>query len=40
LAPSGADVDDPVGCSDEVYRACAAQIWQYLNERLPQLLES
>lgn len=40
LAPSGVDVDDPVGCSDEVYRACAVQIWQYLNERLPQLLES
>ena len=40
LARSGADVDDPVGCSDEVYHACAVQIWQCLNERLPQLLES
>lgn len=40
LAPTGQDLDDPVGGSDEVYRACAVQIWQYLNERLPQLLES
>ncbi|MCI0683356.1 MAG: Sua5/YciO/YrdC/YwlC family protein [Gemmataceae bacterium] len=40
LAPAGADVEDPVGGSDDVYRACAAQIWHYLNERLPQLLEA
>ena len=40
LALSGADVDDPIGGSDEIYRVCAAQIWEYLHERLPELLEA
>jgi protein arginine phosphatase len=40
LALSGADVDDPIGGSDEIYRTCAAQIWDYLQERLPELLEA
>ncbi len=40
LCSSGADVDDPIGGSDEIYRSCAARIWQCLNERLPEMLES
>ena len=40
LATDGSDIDDPLGGAGEVYRACAVQIWQYLNERLPELLES
>jgi protein arginine phosphatase len=40
LALSGADVDDPIGGSDETYRTCAAQIWDYLQERMPELLEA
>src|SRR5205814_10085326 len=40
LAPSGIDVDDPIGGSEEIYRTCAAQIWECLHERLPELLEA
>lgn len=40
LSPAGWDVEDPIGGSEEIYRSCAAQIWQCLNDRLPQLLES
>ena len=39
LDSAGADVEDPIGGSAEIYRVCAAQIWQYLNERLAELLE-
>ncbi len=37
LSPQGQDVPDPIGGSLEVYRECAQQILQYLQEWLPQL---
>ncbi len=39
LDPAGADVDDPIGGSAEIYHDCAAQIFRYLNERLLEILE-
>ena len=40
LSPDACDVDDPIGGADEIYRACAEQIWRHLNARLPEFLES
>ena len=40
LSPDGADVDDPIGSTEDVYRACAADILAALRLRLPELLES
>ncbi len=40
LASTGCDVADPIGCTIEVYRQCARQILEYLEERMPQILES
>ena len=40
LASQGCDVPDPIGCTIEVYRQCARQILEYLEVRLPQILES
>lgn len=40
LSPMGEDINDPIGCTDDVYRVCAAQIWQCLHERLPEMLEA
>ncbi|MFO0968957.1 MAG: hypothetical protein U0793_25675 [Gemmataceae bacterium] len=39
LAPGGADVADPIGGPPEVYRECARQIRQLLEELLPELQE-
>jgi protein-tyrosine phosphatase len=39
LSPAECDVSDPIGCDIEVYRQCARQILDCLEERLPQLLE-
>ena len=40
LSPEGDDVADPIGGALEDYRTCAEQIIQYLQQRLPELLES
>ena len=40
LSPQGDDVADPIGGALADYRACAEQIIQCLQERLPELLES
>jgi protein-tyrosine phosphatase len=40
LSPQGDDVADPIGGEPADYRACGAQIIQYLQERLPEILES
>lgn len=40
LCPDGHDINDPIGCSDDVYQVCAAQIRQALHQRLPEILES
>jgi protein-tyrosine phosphatase len=37
LLADGSDVADPIGGPAEVYRACAAQIWQALQDWLPIL---
>lgn len=37
LSPQGHDVSDPIGGSLEVYRECAQQILEYLQELVPQL---
>jgi protein-tyrosine phosphatase len=37
LMADGSDLPDPIGGPAEVYRACAAQIWQALQECLPAL---
>jgi protein-tyrosine phosphatase len=40
LSPTGDDIEDPIGCPEEVYRACAQQILEVLRQRLPELLEA
>jgi L-threonylcarbamoyladenylate synthase len=40
LSAAGADIDDPIGGSEEVYRLCAAQIREALRQRLPELQEA
>jgi protein-tyrosine phosphatase len=40
LACDGADVADPIGGEPEVYRHCAQQILQHLQQRLPELLQA
>jgi L-threonylcarbamoyladenylate synthase len=40
LSPSGRDIADPIGYDIGVYRQCARQIQECLEERLPQLLET
>ena len=37
LSPSGHDISDPIGGPLEVYEACAEQIKQFLEERMPEL---
>lgn len=37
LSPSGADLDDPIGCELAVYRECAQAILQALEVLLPAL---
>lgn len=37
LSPSGADLDDPIGCELSVYRECAQAILQSLDVLLPAL---
>jgi protein-tyrosine-phosphatase len=37
LSPEGEDLPDPIGCDREVYKACAQQITQWLEKRLPEL---
>jgi L-threonylcarbamoyladenylate synthase len=40
LSPAGEDIEDPIGCPEEVYRVCAQQILDVLRQRLPELLEA
>jgi protein-tyrosine phosphatase len=40
LSPAGEDIDDPIGCPEEVYRVCAQQILNVLRQRLPELMEA
>jgi L-threonylcarbamoyladenylate synthase len=40
LSPAGDDVADPIGGALSDYRTCAEQIIQYLQQRLPELLEA
>jgi tRNA threonylcarbamoyl adenosine modification protein (Sua5/YciO/YrdC/YwlC family) len=37
LSTDGSDISDPIGCSVERYRACAAQIYRHLEARLEHL---
>jgi protein-tyrosine phosphatase len=37
LSADGGDIDDPLGGDQEVYRACARQIWRHLEALLPEL---
>ena len=37
LSPTGADLDDPIGCDLAVYRSCAQAILQALDLLLPEL---
>ena len=39
LSPAGEDVADPIGAPADVYRDCARQLYSYLEEILPELLE-
>jgi protein-tyrosine phosphatase len=36
LSPTGADLDDPIGCDLSVYRSCAQAILQALDVLLPE----
>jgi protein-tyrosine phosphatase len=40
LSPEGADLPDPIGQEEEVYRTCAAQIWKDLDVLVEELLAS
>jgi protein-tyrosine phosphatase len=40
LDPAGDDLADPIGGSPEVYRQCAARIWQHLDRLAEDLLGS
>ncbi len=40
LCPAGADVPDPIGADEHVYRACAEQIQRHLEALLPEVLGS
>ena len=40
LSPTDHDVSDPIGYDIEVYRQCARQILECLEERMPELLET
>jgi protein-tyrosine phosphatase len=37
LGPDGQDVDDPIGCDQQVYRDCAQQIVQHLERLVPEV---
>jgi protein-tyrosine phosphatase len=37
LSPDGADVADPIGCDQQVYRECAQQILRHLEGLVPEL---
>jgi protein-tyrosine phosphatase len=37
LCPAGQDIDDPIGGDMEVYRECAAEIWQRLEKLVAEL---
>jgi protein-tyrosine phosphatase len=37
LSAEGGDIDDPLGGTQDVYRACARQIWENLQALLPEL---
>ena len=37
LSPAGDDVSDPIGQEPEVYRACAREILDHLQHRLPEI---
>src|SRR5262249_39942395 len=37
LSPSGADLPDPIGQDESVYRTCAEQIWQDLESFVREL---
>jgi protein-tyrosine phosphatase len=37
LCPEGADIADPIGCDQQVYRECAQQILRHLEGLLPEL---
>jgi protein-tyrosine phosphatase len=32
LSPAGEDISDPIGCEQQVYHDCAAQIWGHLDQ--------
>ena len=38
LSPDGFDVFDPIGSEPEVYRACASEICEHLQRRLPEIM--
>jgi protein-tyrosine phosphatase len=38
LSGQGEDIADPIGCSPEIYRECARQIRQHLEDRVTELL--
>jgi protein-tyrosine phosphatase len=40
LSSEGADVPDPIGGEQEVYRECAQQILRHLKRRLPEFLQA
>jgi protein-tyrosine phosphatase len=37
LSPQGEDVTDPIGCDQQVYRACAQQIWDGLDSLVAEV---
>ena len=37
LSAEGRDIADPIGAEAEVYRACAQEIWEQLQKRLPEI---
>lgn len=36
FSPEGDDIPDPIGCDEEIYRACAARIAQVVQQRWPR----
>jgi len=40
LSPSGADLPDPIGQEESVYRSCAEQIWQDLEAFVEEMTRS
>jgi protein-tyrosine phosphatase len=37
LSPEGEDVADPIGCDQQVYQECAAQLWRHLQRFVAEL---